>query len=51
MLLKKTIPVSYILEKIKKELPYVLIIGLLVNCLTGHLKYLIPQMPIAIPTL
>lgn len=32
------------------ELPYVLVIGLLVNYLTAHFKHLIPQMPIAIPT-
>jgi putative membrane protein len=50
MLLKKTIPVSYILGKVKIELPYVLVVGLLVNYLTSHFKNLIPQMPIAIPT-
>ncbi|MFC3560563.1 bestrophin family protein [Pedobacter jamesrossensis] len=32
------------------ELAYVLIIGLLVNYLTGEFKNLIPEMPIAIPT-
>jgi len=50
MLLNKTIPATYILKKIKFEVLYVLIIGLLVNYLTAEFKYLIPQMPIAIPT-
>ncbi|MFA6246106.1 MAG: bestrophin family ion channel [Mucilaginibacter sp.] len=50
MLLKKSIPVSYIFGKIKKELPYVLVVGLVVNYLTGHFRNLIPQMPVAIPT-
>lgn len=50
MLLNKRIPASYILKKIKLEVLYVLIIGLLVNYLTGEYKNLIPEMPIAIPT-
>lgn len=50
MLLKKAIPPGYIFDKIKWELPYVLIVGLLVNYLTAHFKHLIPQMPITIPT-
>ena len=50
MLLNKRIPPSYILKKIKLEVLYVLIIGLLVNYLTGEYKNLIPEMPIAIPT-
>ncbi|NTE04583.1 hypothetical protein G6M26_40495 [Agrobacterium tumefaciens] len=50
MLLNKTIPAKYILNKIKLELLYVLIIGLLVNYLTAQYKNLIPEMPIAIPT-
>ncbi len=50
MLLNKTIPASYILKKIKLEVLYVLIIGLLVNYLTGEYRNLIPEMPIAIPT-
>ncbi|MEO7215568.1 bestrophin family ion channel [Mucilaginibacter sp.] len=50
MLLNKTIPLSYILGKIRNEVPYVLVIGFLVNFLTGHFRNLIPQMPIAIPT-
>ena len=50
MLLNKTIPAKYILNKIKLEVLYVLIIGLLVNYLTAQYKNLIPEMPIAIPT-
>ncbi|MFW0718197.1 bestrophin family protein [Pedobacter sp. N23S346] len=50
MLLNKTIPANYILKKIKFEVLYVLIIGLMVNYLTGEYRNLIPEMPIAIPT-
>ncbi|GGE65529.1 putative membrane protein [Pedobacter psychrotolerans] len=50
MLLNKTIPAKYILNKIKWEVLYVLIIGLLVNFLTAEYRNLIPEMPIAIPT-
>ena len=49
MLLNRKIPASYILNKIKLEVLYVLIIGLLVNYLTAQFKDLIPEMPIAIP--
>lgn len=49
MLLNKRIPASYILKKIKLEVLYVLIIGLLVNYLTNTFKHLIPEMPIGIP--
>jgi putative membrane protein len=49
MLLNRRIPASYILNKIKLEVLYVLIIGLLVNFLTSEFKDLIPEMPIAIP--
>ncbi|WP_172333870.1 bestrophin family protein [Mucilaginibacter sp. SG564] len=49
MLLKERIPASYILKKIKLEVLYVLIIGLLVNYLTSQFKHLIPEMPIGIP--
>ena len=49
MLLKKPIPATYILNKIKMEVLYVLIIGLLVNYLTGKFQHLIPEMPIGIP--
>ena len=49
MLLNKHIPFKYILNKIKFELLYVLIIGLLVFYVTQHFKTLIPDMPITIP--
>ncbi len=49
MLLNKSIPASYILNKIKMEVLYVLIIGLLVNYLTSEFRYLIPEMSISIP--
>lgn len=49
MLLKEKIPASYILKKIRLEVLYVLIIGLLVNFLTEKFKNLIPEMPIGIP--
>jgi len=49
MLLREKIPPSYILKKIKLEVIYVLIIGLLVNYLTYKFKHLIPVMPIGIP--
>jgi putative membrane protein len=49
MLLNKRIPASYILKKIKLELLFILIIGLLVNYLTDKFRGIIPEMPIAIP--
>ncbi len=49
MLLNTRIPASYILNKIKMEVLYVLIIGLLVNYLTSEFRYLIPEMSISIP--
>lgn len=49
MLIDKRIPVSYIFGKIRFEIVYVLIIGLLVHYLTAKFKTVIPEMPIAIP--
>ena len=49
MLINTRIPVSYILKKIRFEILYVLIIGLLVHYLTTEFKPIIPEMPIAIP--
>lgn len=49
MLLKQSIPVKYIFNKIKMEVLYVLLVGLLVNYLTGKFQHLIPEMPIGIP--
>ncbi|TFF37098.1 bestrophin family protein [Mucilaginibacter psychrotolerans] len=49
MLLKQSIPAKYILNKIKMEVLYVLLVGLLVNYLTAKFQHLIPEMPIGIP--
>lgn len=49
MLIGKKIPITYILKKIKLEIVYVLIIGILVHYLTALYKDVIPDMPIAIP--
>ncbi len=49
MLINKRIPVSYILNKIKSEIVYVLIIGLLIHYLTTKFKAVIPEMPLTIP--
>jgi putative membrane protein len=49
MLINKRIPASYILKKIKFEILYVLVIGLLVHYLTTRFKAVIPEMPITIP--
>ncbi len=50
MLINKKIPFSYIFNKIKFEILYVLIIGLVVHYLTTKFKALLPEMPITIPT-
>lgn len=49
MLIDKRVPFSYILNKVKFEILYVLIIGLLVHYITTRFKSVIPEMPIAIP--
>lgn len=49
MLIDKRVPVKYILKKIKIEIIYVLIIGILVHYLTDLYRAFIPDMPIAIP--
>ena len=50
MLLKTRIPLKYIIKKIKFEILYVLIIGILASYFTRVFKADIPIMPIAIPT-
>lgn len=50
MLLKKRIPPSYILNKIKYDLVYVLIVSLSVLFITEKYKNLLPEMPLTIPT-
>lgn len=49
MLLNTRIPFWFIFKKIRLELLYVLIIGLLVHALTTRFRDLIPVMPITIP--
>ena len=49
MLLKKRIPLSYIFNKVKFELLYVFIIGLLVYYITTSFRAVIPEMPLGIP--
>jgi putative membrane protein len=49
MLIDKRIPASYILNKIKYEIIYVLLIGLLVHYFTVVFSAVIPVMPISIP--
>ncbi|MCE3227832.1 MAG: hypothetical protein K0S32_2383 [Bacteroidetes bacterium] len=49
MIADKKIPFSYIFNKIKFDLLYVFIIGLIVNYITWYLKYLLPEIPLPIP--
>ncbi len=49
MLLKKRIPASYILNKVKYDLVYVLIVSLTVLFITEKYKELLPEMPLTIP--
>jgi putative membrane protein len=49
MLLNKRIPAAYVFNKVKRELLYVTIIGLITISLTHLFKNSIPDMPIAIP--
>ncbi|MDP1800749.1 MAG: bestrophin family ion channel [Bacteroidota bacterium] len=49
MLLNKRIPASYILDKVKYDLVYVLIVSLSVLFITEKYKDLLPEMPLTIP--
>ncbi len=49
MLLNKRIPVSYIFNKVKIELAYVLVVSLVVLFLTNKFRALLPEMPLTIP--
>lgn len=49
MLTNKKIPIGYIFRKIRLEMLYVIIIGLIVKSITIYFIDFIPQMPIAIP--
>lgn len=49
MLLNKRIPAYYILNKVKYDLGYVLIVSLSVLFITDRYKELLPEMPLTIP--
>ena len=49
MLLNKRIPLTYILNKVKYDLVYVLIVSLFVLFITERYKELLPEMPLTIP--
>jgi ion channel-forming bestrophin family protein len=49
MLLNKRIPISYILNKIKYELVYILFINLIIFLFTFFFQHLLPDLPLAIP--
>ena len=49
MLLRKKIPFSYIFRKVKSELLYVLVIGLVIYYMTSAFRDVIPEMPLGIP--
>ena len=49
MLINTKIPISYLFSKVKYEVFFVVIIGILVHYLTSQFKNVIPMMPITIP--
>lgn len=49
MLINTKIPISYLFSKVKYEVFFVVIIGILVHYLTAQFKNIIPMMPITIP--
>jgi putative membrane protein len=49
MLLNKPIPTSFILNKVKYDLIYVLVVSLLVLFITDRYKEFLPEMPLTIP--
>ena len=50
MLLDKNIPITYIFNKVKYDLVYIIIVGLVVHYITTEFATFLPDMPIAIPT-
>lgn len=50
MLLKKRIPLYYIINKVKYDLVIVLIVSLSALFITDKYKDLLPEMPLTIPT-
>ncbi|MDZ4757018.1 MAG: bestrophin family ion channel [Bacteroidota bacterium] len=49
MLLDKRIPISYIFNKVKFDLLYVVLVGLFIHYLTTTFAKMIPEMPLTIP--
>lgn len=49
MLLNKRIPIRYILNKVKVEMVYVLLVSLIVLLVTTQFHSLLPEMPLTIP--
>lgn len=49
MLLNRAIPVTYILNKVKYDLCYVLVVSLTVLFITDKFQSLLPEMPLTIP--
>lgn len=49
MLLNKRIPLTYIWKKVRLEMAYILVIGLIVHYITTLYKNLIPEMPVTVP--
>ncbi|WP_153799574.1 bestrophin family protein [Foetidibacter luteolus] len=49
MLLDKKIPFNYILKKIRRNLVYVTVVGLVVQYVTSTFANMLPEMPLSIP--
>ena len=49
MLLNKTIPAAYIINKVKFEVVYVLVVSIVVLLITDKYQELLPEMPLTIP--
>ncbi len=50
MLLNKPIPITYILNKVKVDIAYVLLVSISVLFITNRFQQLLPEMPLTIPT-
>jgi len=49
MILDKKIPFKYVFNKVKYDLLFVLLVGLITNYLASQFKSLLPEMPLSIP--
>src|SRR4051812_2417332 len=49
MLLDKGISVAYIFNKVKYDLGYILLVGLITNLLATYARHYFPEMPLTIP--